>query len=68
MTTRHNLSEKYLKRLRMIRALNETITTLGTKGGSLTPAEKRSLTIAFRNIRRAADDARRIYNQLQELS
>lgn len=60
MQTRHNLTQKFYKRLRQIVALNETISALGTRRTPLTPSEKRSLSIAWRNLRRAYEDVERI--------
>jgi len=60
MTTRHNLTQKYWKRVRQIKALNETISTLGTRFTPLTSSEGRSLFIAWRNLRRAYEDIERI--------
>jgi hypothetical protein len=68
MTTCHNLNEKYQKRLRQIHALNELISALSTRVEPLKPSEKRSLHIAWRNLRRAFDDADQIKGQLRQLS
>ncbi len=56
MTTVHNLNEKYTKRLRQIKALNELISALSTRREPLKPSEKRSLFIARRNLNRAFED------------
>ena len=67
MTTRYNLRQKHYKRMRIIKALAEKASILGTRPEPLTPAEKRSLFITLRNLRRAFEDKARIEKQLQDI-
>ena len=60
MTTRYNLSQKHYKRLRQIKALNEMLSDFAAKARPLTPSEKRSVFIAWRNLRRAYEDIQTI--------
>jgi len=64
MTTLHNLSEKYTKRLRQIAYFNGVISHLVTKSGPLTSGEKRSLSIAWRNLHRAMEDRDTVIEQI----
>ena len=68
MTTLRNLNEKYAKRLRQIVYFNQIISDLATQPAPLTPAEKRRLFIAWRNLRRAMEDRDTIHDQMRALT
>lgn len=67
VTTRHNLTQKFLKRVRMIATLSHLVEEAVQRETPLTPPEKRSMTIAMRNLCQATDDARRTLQALHNL-
>lgn len=67
MTTRYNLEMKAARLRKDFVALNLKAVTLGTKLEKLSPAQKRSLFITLRNVRRAYDDLRKVEAKLRAL-